>query len=99
MRQSLSVNTSSEASPDIGGDSSDPLCQALVNPSYPSQLRQEAAIKCKDIVRKLATVTSMGIMSLPEGVAEVSLHCIPYFVCYMSSLSGQGGEDGSQIQW
>ena len=64
-----------------------------------------AAIACKNIGRKLATMTPMGVMSLPEGVAKVFLHYISCPCCSTSHRSrirgrrgaqggGRGGEDG-----
>ena len=48
-----------------------------------------AAIACKNIGRKLAMMTPMGVMALPEGVAEVFLHCIQWQPFLTHSNSGQ----------
>jgi hypothetical protein len=47
------------------------------------------AISCKNIGRKLATMTPMGVMSLPEGVAEEFLNCIQWQPFLTRSNSGQ----------
>jgi hypothetical protein len=64
----------------------------------------------QDHRRKLATMTPMGVMSLPEGIAEVFLHCMPCPCCSTSHRSrisgrqgcprkGRGGDDGVANQW
>ena len=53
-----------------------------------------AAIACKNIGRKLATMTPMGVMFLPKGVAEVFLHCISCPCCSTSRRSRIRGRRG-----
>jgi hypothetical protein len=64
----------------------------------------------QDHRRKLATMKPMGVMSLPEGIAEVFLHCIPCPCCSTSRCSrisgrrgcprkGRGGDDEVANQW
>jgi hypothetical protein len=64
----------------------------------------------QDHRRKIATMTPMGVMSLPEGIAEVFLHCMPCPCCSTSHRSrisgrrgcprkGRGGDDGVANQW
>jgi hypothetical protein len=48
----------------------------------------------QDHRRKLATMTPMGVMSLPEGIAEVFLHCIPCPCCSTSRRSCISGRRG-----
>jgi hypothetical protein len=50
------------------------------------------AIACKIIGRKLATMMPMGVMSLPDGVVEVLLHCIPCPCCSISRARAQAAD-------
>ena len=71
--------------PDLG-------CPCMSSP--PLAAGDGAAIACKIIGRKLATMTPMGVMSLPEGVAEVFLHCISCPCCSTSRRSRIRGRQG-----
>jgi hypothetical protein len=72
--------------------------------------RRRRGHSVQDHRRKLATMMPMGVMSLPEGIAEVFLHCIPCPCCSTSRRSrisgrrgcprkGRGGDDGAANQW